>query len=138
MLEAALTAGLCSVGVTSRVTGVVPPAVAYLVRVQRRRRRGHLGVSQPDEFNGIKIFAGTDHKLPDEVENEIEAYRQSVRGPQAGHRRMPRGHHRRHPRTTPTTCRSIDGDLSACTSASTAPTAARCCSPFSAVYLTGA
>ena len=26
------------------------------------------------EFNGIKIFAGTGYKLPDEVENEIEAY----------------------------------------------------------------
>ena len=25
------------------------------------------------EFNGIKIFAGTGYKLPDEVENEIEA-----------------------------------------------------------------
>ena len=50
MLEAALTAGLCSVGADVESLGVVPtPAVAYLVRkVQRRRRRGHLGVSQPD------------------------------------------------------------------------------------------
>lgn len=28
----------------------------------------------PMEFNGIKIFAGTGYKLPDEVENKIEAY----------------------------------------------------------------
>ena len=28
----------------------------------------------PMEFNGIKIFAGTGYKLPDEVENQIEAY----------------------------------------------------------------
>ena len=27
----------------------------------------------PMEFNGIKIFAGTGYKLPDEVENQIEA-----------------------------------------------------------------
>ena len=27
----------------------------------------------PMEFNGIKIFAGTGDKLPDEVENQIEA-----------------------------------------------------------------
>ena len=28
----------------------------------------------PMEFNGIKIFAGSGYKLPDEVENQIEAY----------------------------------------------------------------
>jgi phosphoglucosamine mutase len=28
----------------------------------------------PMEFNGIKIFAGTGYKLPDEVENQIEAH----------------------------------------------------------------
>ncbi len=50
MLEAALTAGLCSVGADVESLGVVPtPAVAYLVRKYNADgRRGHLGVSQPD------------------------------------------------------------------------------------------
>ena len=71
MLEAALTAGLCSVGADVESLGVLPtPAVAYLVG----RYNADAGIvisasHNPMEFNGIKIFAGTGYKLPDEVEN---------------------------------------------------------------------
>ena len=76
MLEAALTAGLCSVGADVESLGVVPtPAVAYLVRKYNADAGVVISASHnPMEFNDIKIFAGTGYKLPDEVENEIEAY----------------------------------------------------------------
>ena len=76
MLEAALTAGLCSVGADVESLGVVPtPAVAYLVRKYNADAGVVISASHnPMEFNGIKIFASTGYKLPDEVENEIEAY----------------------------------------------------------------
>ena len=76
MLEAALTAGLCSVGADVESLGVLPtPAVAYLVGKYNADAGIVISASHnPMEFNGIKIFAGTGYKLPDEVENEIEVY----------------------------------------------------------------
>ena len=76
MLEAALTAGLCSVGADVESLGVLPtPAVAYLVRKYKADAGVVISASHnPMEFNGIKIFAGTGYKLPDEVENQIEAH----------------------------------------------------------------
>ena len=76
MLEAALIAGLCSVGADVESLGVLPtPAVAYLVRKYGADAGVVISASHnPMEFNGIKIFAGTGYKLPDEVENQIEAY----------------------------------------------------------------
>ena len=73
MLEAALTAGLCSVGADVESLGVVPtPAVAYLVRKYNADAGVVISASHnPMEFNGIKIFAGTGYKLPDDVEEEI-------------------------------------------------------------------
>ena len=75
MLEAALTAGLCSVGADVESLGVLPtPAVAYLVG----RYNADAGIvisasHNPMEFNGIKIFNGDGFKLPDDIEDEIEA-----------------------------------------------------------------
>ncbi len=76
MLEASLTAGLCSVGADVESLGVIPtPAVAYLVRKYHADAGIVISASHnPMEFNGIKIFAGTGYKLPDEVENQIEAH----------------------------------------------------------------
>lgn len=74
MLEAALCAGLCSVGADVELLGVIPtPAVAYLTR----RYGADAGIvisasHNPMEFNGIKIFNGDGYKLPDEIEDEIE------------------------------------------------------------------
>ena len=49
--------------------------MAYLVRKYNADAGVVISASHnPMEFNGIKIFAGTGYKLPDEVENEIEAY----------------------------------------------------------------
>jgi phosphoglucosamine mutase len=76
MLEAALTAGLCSVGADVESLGVLPtPAVAYLVRKYNADAGIVISASHnPMEFNGIKIFAGTGYKLPDDVEARIEAH----------------------------------------------------------------
>ena len=49
MLEAALTAGLCSVGADVESLGVLPtPAVAYLVRKYNADAGGHFSLPQPD------------------------------------------------------------------------------------------
>lgn len=76
MLEAALTAGLCSVGADVESLGVLPtPAVAYLVGKYNADAGIVISASHnPMEFNGIKIFKGDGYKLPDEVENRIEAH----------------------------------------------------------------
>lgn len=75
MLEAALAAGLCSVGADVLILGVVPtPAVAYLVKAYGYDAGVMISASHnPCEFNGIKIFQSTGYKLPDEIENRIEA-----------------------------------------------------------------
>ena len=75
MLEAALSAGLCSVGADVLLIGVVPtPAVAYLVKAYNYDAGVMISASHnPCEYNGIKIFQSTGYKLPDALENEIEA-----------------------------------------------------------------
>lgn len=75
MLEGALVAGLCSVGADVIILGVVPtPAVAYLVKKYGADAGVMISASHnPYEFNGIKIFSGDGYKLPDALENEIEA-----------------------------------------------------------------
>jgi phosphoglucosamine mutase len=75
MLEAAVVAGLASAGADIRRLGVLPtPAIAYLV--------GNLGADlgvmisashNPMPDNGVKLFAAGGHKLPDDIEDEIEA-----------------------------------------------------------------
>ena len=74
MLEAALTAGLCSVGAQVVSLGVIPtPAVAYLTREYDADAGVVISASHnPCEYNGIKIFQSTGYKLPDALENEIE------------------------------------------------------------------
>ena len=75
MLEAAITAGLCSVGANVIQLGVVPtPAVAFLVGKYKADAGIVLTASHnPCEFNGIKIFSGDGYKLPDALEEQIEA-----------------------------------------------------------------
>lgn len=75
MLEAAITAGLCSVGANVVQLGVVPtPAVAFLVEKYKADAGVMLTASHnPCEFNGIKIFSGDGYKLPDALEEQIEA-----------------------------------------------------------------
>ena len=75
VLEAALCAGICSVGADAVRLGVVPtPAVAYLVRAKGADAGVMISASHNSvEFNGIKLFASTGYKLPDAVEEEIES-----------------------------------------------------------------
>ncbi len=82
MLEAALTAGFCSVGVNVLAVGVVPtPAIAYLVGKYGCAAGVMISASHnPCEYNGIKIFQSTGYKLPDAVEDEIEAMLDSPQG----------------------------------------------------------
>lgn len=75
MLEAALTAGLCSVGCNVLSVGVVPtPAVAYLVGLYQCEAAVMISASHnPCEYNGIKIFQKSGYKLDDSIEEEIES-----------------------------------------------------------------
>lgn len=74
MLEAALMAGILSVGGDCLRAGVVPtPGLAYLTRVYDCCAGIVISASHnPVADNGIKFFAGDGFKLPDPVEEEIE------------------------------------------------------------------
>ena len=76
MLEAALVAGLCSVGATVHRAGVLPsPAMSYLVRHYKMDAGVMLSASHnPMQDNGIKFFDENGYKLSDEMEAEIEAF----------------------------------------------------------------
>lgn len=75
MLESALEAGLAAAGVDVRLLGPMPtPAIAYLTQTLR----AHAGIvisasHNPFEDNGIKFFSADGSKLPDEIEEAIEA-----------------------------------------------------------------
>lgn len=75
MLEAALTAGICSAGADVFLCGVVPtPAVAYLTHKYKCEAGIMISASHNSyEYNGIKFFSGNGFKLPDDTEDEIEA-----------------------------------------------------------------
>ncbi|NLU35842.1 MAG: phosphoglucosamine mutase [Clostridiales bacterium] len=75
MLEAALIAGICSVGAEAIVAGVIPtPAVAYLTRHYGADAGVVISASHNSmEYNGIKFFDKNGYKLPDELENRIES-----------------------------------------------------------------
>ena len=75
MLANAVTAGLCSVGSDVLSVGVMPtPAVAFLVGKYKADAGIMISASHnPAAFNGIKLFSGEGFKLPDELEERIEA-----------------------------------------------------------------
>lgn len=74
MLEAALIAGITSMGLDVVSLGVVPtPAVAYLTRKYEALAGVVISASHnPGEYNGIKFFNNEGLKLPDIVEEEME------------------------------------------------------------------
>ena len=74
-LEAALCAGLAAAGADAIRVGVVPtPAVAFLTADYRADFGVMISASHnPMPDNGIKFFAAGGHKLPDSVEDAIEA-----------------------------------------------------------------
>ena len=74
MLEAALIAGVCSVGGNVLPVGAIPtPAVAYLTGMQKADAGIVISASHnPYEHNGIKVFNAEGYKLPDDVEARVE------------------------------------------------------------------
>jgi phosphoglucosamine mutase len=75
MLEAALEAGFAAAGVDVMLCGPMPtPAVAYLTRALRLSAGIVISASHnPYPDNGIKFFSANGDKLPDAVEQAIEA-----------------------------------------------------------------
>ena len=75
MLESALMAGIMAGGGNVYYLGIIStPAVAYLTRYYDADAGAVISASHnPMEFNGIKFFNGDGFKLPDEIEDEIEA-----------------------------------------------------------------
>ncbi|HHU53754.1 MAG TPA: phosphoglucosamine mutase [Clostridiaceae bacterium] len=95
MLESALVAGITSAGADAFLAGVVPtPGIAYLTRKYNCDAGVMISASHNSyEYNGIKFFASTGYKLPDEIEDQIEQvineYQEDVSRPIAdriGHR----------------------------------------------------
>ena len=73
-LEAAVCAGVCSVGADAELVGVVPtPAVAFLVK-EYGASAGIMisGSHNSAEFNGIKVFSSAGRKLTEDEEEKIE------------------------------------------------------------------
>lgn len=75
MLESALEAGLAAAGLSAAFTGPMPtPAIAYLTRTFRAEAGIVISASHnPYYDNGIKFFSAKGTKLPDEIEEAIEA-----------------------------------------------------------------
>jgi phosphoglucosamine mutase len=75
MFEDALASGICSMGGTVIQVGPMPtPALAFLTTDMRCDAGVMISASHnPYQDNGIKFFAADGFKLPDEVEDRIEA-----------------------------------------------------------------
>jgi len=74
MLENALSAGICSMGVNVMLVGPLPtPGISFITTSMRADAGVVISASHnPFQDNGIKIFAHDGFKLPDRVEEEIE------------------------------------------------------------------
>jgi phosphoglucosamine mutase len=74
MLEGALTAGICSMGVDVLLIGSMPtPGIAFLTRSMQADAGMVISASHnPYQDNGIKVFSRDGFKLPDSEEDEIE------------------------------------------------------------------
>lgn len=75
MLENALAAGICSMGVDVYLVGPLStPGIAFVTQSMRADAGAVISASHnPFQDNGIKFFARDGFKLPDEVELEIES-----------------------------------------------------------------
>ncbi len=74
MLENALAAGICSMGVDVLLVGPLPtPGIAFITTSMRAAAGVVISASHnPFQDNGIKLFSADGFKLPDAVEDEIE------------------------------------------------------------------
>jgi len=82
-LEAALAAGICSAGGDAVLLGIATtPEVAFLTPDLGAQAGVVISASHnPAEYNGIKFFGATGYKLPDDVEEKIEALTMADDGP---------------------------------------------------------
>lgn len=74
MIENALVAGICSMGVDVLIVGPLPtPGIAFLTSSMRADAGVVISASHnPYQDNGIKFFSSTGYKLQDELELKIE------------------------------------------------------------------
>jgi phosphoglucosamine mutase len=75
LLEYAITAGICSMGVDVLLLGPMPtPGIAFITHSMRADAGVVISASHnPYQDNGIKFFKGDGYKLPDEIETHIES-----------------------------------------------------------------
>ncbi len=76
MLESAMMAGICSMGVDALMVGPLPtPGIAFITSSMRADAGVVISASHnPYQDNGIKFFSRDGLKLPDEVELQIEKF----------------------------------------------------------------
>ncbi len=76
MLESAMMAGICSMGVDALMVGPLPtPGIAFITSSMRADAGVVISASHnPYQDNGIKFFSRKGFKLPDKVELEIERF----------------------------------------------------------------
>ncbi|MDH4226957.1 MAG: phosphoglucosamine mutase [Deltaproteobacteria bacterium] len=76
MLESAMMAGICSMGVDTLMVGPLPtPGIAFITSSMRADAGVVISASHnPYQDNGIKFFSRTGFKLPDSIEAEIEEF----------------------------------------------------------------
>ncbi len=76
MLESAMMAGICSMGVDTLMVGPLPtPGIAFMTSNMRADAGVVISASHnPYQDNGIKFFSRDGFKLPDEVELKIEEF----------------------------------------------------------------
>ncbi len=74
MIENALAAGICSMGVNVQLVGPLPtPGIAFITTSMRADAGVVISASHnPFQDNGIKIFSADGYKLPDAMEADIE------------------------------------------------------------------
>ena len=74
MLESALVAGICSMGVDVLLVGPLPtPGIANITKSMRADAGVVISASHnPFQDNGIKFFSADGYKLPDEIELKME------------------------------------------------------------------
>ncbi len=76
MLESAMMAGICSMGVDAIMVGPLPtPGIAFVTQSMRADAGVVISASHnPYQDNGIKFFSRDGLKLPDETELQIERF----------------------------------------------------------------
>ena len=76
MIESAMVAGICSMGVDVMLVGPLPtPGIAFITSSMRADAGVVISASHnPYQDNGIKFFSRDGFKLPDRIEHEIEEF----------------------------------------------------------------